>query len=113
MPPAHDPAAGPVDPRTLCARPGPPPRSSTPPLSPPIQLSSVYEFADLATVDALYGGEQPGFIYARDGHPNAAALATKIAAIEGGEAAVVCASGMAAESAIFLAHLRAGDRVAS
>ncbi len=64
------------------------------------------------TVDALYGGTDAGFVYARDGHPNAARLAEKIARLEGGEAAVICASGMAAESAIFLAHLKAGDRVA-
>ncbi len=102
----------PINPPTLCARPGPPPRSLTPPLAPPIQLSSVYEFADLAQVDALYGGTEPGFVYARDGHPNAAQLADKIARLEAGEAAVICASGMAAESAIFLAHLRSGDRVA-
>jgi len=102
----------PINSSTLCARPGPPARSLTPPLAPPIQLSSVYEFADLARVDALYGGTEPGFVYARDGHPNAAQLADKIARLEAGEAAVICASGMAAESAIFLAHLRSGDRVA-
>ena len=103
---------GPADPRTTCARPAISLRSATPPLAPPIQLSSVFEFADLAQVDAIYGGAESGFIYARDGHPNAAQLAEKIARIEGGEAAVICASGMAAESAIFLAHLKAGDRVA-
>ena len=105
-------SSDPVDPRTLCARPSPQPASATPPLSPPIQLSSVYEFADLARVDAIYDGTTSGYVYARDGHPNAAQLAEKIARMEGGEAAVVCASGMAAESAIFLAHLKAGDRVA-
>ena len=101
-----------TDPNTLCARPGPPLRSTTPPLAPPIQLSSVYEFADLEMVDAIYGGTASGHIYARDGHPNASQLAEKIARLEGGEAAVICASGMAAESAIFLAHLKSGDRVA-
>ncbi len=101
-----------LDPQTLCARPGPKSESATPPLAPPIQLSSVYEFADLDQVDAIYGGTASGHIYARDGHPNATQLAEKIARLEAGEAAVICASGMAAESAIFLAHLKAGDRVA-
>ena len=105
-------AVPPVDPRTLCARPPGRAASATPPLAPPIQLSSVYEFADLELVDAVYGGAEAAFIYARDGHPNAAQLAAKVAAIEGAEAAVICASGMAAESALFLAHLKAGDRVA-
>lgn len=105
-------ASRPADPRTTCARPGPPIGSATPPLMPPIQLSSVFEFKDLDQVDAIYSGTQAGFVYARDGHPNAQMLAAKIAAIEGAEAAVICASGMAAESALFLAHLRSGDRVA-
>ena len=100
------------DPATLCARPARLAPSSTPPLAPPLQLSSVFEFASLEAVDEVYGGRAAGFIYARDGHPNAAQLAAKVAALEGGEAAVVCASGMAAESALFLALLGQGDRVA-
>ncbi len=100
------------DPATTCARPPRIAPSATPPFAPPIQLSTVYEFADLDQVDAIYGGSAAGFVYARDGHPNAAQLAAKVAAIEGGEAAVVCASGMAAESALFLACLGQGDRVA-
>jgi cystathionine beta-lyase/cystathionine gamma-synthase len=63
-------------------------------------------------VEALYGGEARGFIYARDGHPNASQLAAKIAALEGAEAALVCASGMGAEAAVFLSCLDAGDHVA-
>jgi len=101
-----------TDPATTCARPTRPEPSSTPPLAPPLQLSSVYEFVDLGKVDAIYEGREFGFVYARDGHPNASDLAAKVAALEGGEAALVCASGMAAESALLLAHLKQGDRVA-
>jgi cystathionine beta-lyase/cystathionine gamma-synthase len=104
-------AAGP-DPATACARPPRPSPSSTPPLAPPLQLSSVYEFADLDRVDAFYQGRDAGFVYARDGHPNASQLAAKVAGLEGGEAALVCGSGMAAESALLLAHLEQGDHVA-
>ena len=110
--PETDPEAARIDPATLCARPPRIAPSSTPPLAPPLQLSSVYEFASLEAVDAVYAGASPGFIYARDGHVNAAQLAAKVAQLEGGEAAVVCASGMAAESALFLATLGQGDRVA-
>jgi len=102
----------PIQPATTCARPAPATPTATPPLVPPIQLSSVYEFADLDRVDAVYQGRAAGFVYARDGHPNASQLAAKVAALEGGEAAVVCASGMAAESALMLALLEQGDRVA-
>src|SRR4051812_48797992 len=100
------------DPSTTCARPPRGKPSSTPPLSPPIQLSTVYEFDDLDRVDAVYQGREAGFLYARDGHPNASELAAKVAAIEGAEAALVCGSGMAAESALMLSMLEQGDRVA-
>ena len=100
------------DPSTTCARPPLPNPSKTPPLSPPLQLSAVYEFAGFDQVDAVYDGREAGFIYARDGHPNAMQLAAKVASLEGGEASLVCGSGMASESALMLALLGQGDRVA-
>ncbi|GAC1466679.1 MAG: aminotransferase class I/II-fold pyridoxal phosphate-dependent enzyme [Isosphaeraceae bacterium] len=113
------PAGEPVPPRTteprlatLCARGTEPPVSRTAPLVSPLQLSSVYKIRGLEEIDALYRGEEPGYFYARDGHPNADQLAGKLAAIEGAEGAVVCASGMAAESAILLALLSQGEEVA-
>ncbi len=100
------------DPSTTCARPVELPPSATAPLAPPLQLSAVYRIAGLEQIDALYEKRESGFIYARDGHPNAAQLAAKIAALEGAEAGLVCASGMAAEAAIFLGYLDQGDHVA-
>ena len=100
------------NPATTCARPPIANPSKTPPLAPPLQLSSVYEFTGIEQVDAVYQGEQPGFVYARDAHPNAFQLAAKVAAIEAGEAALVCGSGMAAEAALMLGLLGQGDRVA-
>jgi cystathionine beta-lyase/cystathionine gamma-synthase len=100
------------DPATTCARPPIANPSKTPPLAPPLQLSSVYEFSGIDQVDAVYQGEDAGFVYARDGHPNALQLAAKVAAIEGAETALVCGSGMAAESALMLGLLSHGDRVA-
>jgi cystathionine beta-lyase/cystathionine gamma-synthase len=60
-------------------------------------------------VDALNSGEAGGFIYARDGHPNAAQLAEKLARLEGGEAGLICASGMGAIASVFLTLLSQGD----
>jgi cystathionine beta-lyase/cystathionine gamma-synthase len=100
------------DPATTCARPPIPDLSKVPPLAPPLQLSSVYQFEDVEQVDAVYQGQIPGFIYARDGHLNGHQLAAKVAELEGGEAAVVCGSGMAAEAALMLGLLDQGDRVA-
>jgi cystathionine beta-lyase/cystathionine gamma-synthase len=100
------------DPATTCARAADDVPSRTVPLAPALQLSAVYRVAGLEQIDALYDGSEPGFIYARDGHPNAVQLAAKVAALEGAEAALVCASGMAAEAAVFLALLNQGDQVA-
>jgi len=94
---------------TACAR-GPTRTVSTsPPLVTPLALSTVYCPADLDHVDALSTGDASGFIYARDGHPNAAQLAEKLSRLEGGEAALVCASGMGAIAAVFLTLLSRED----
>jgi cystathionine beta-lyase/cystathionine gamma-synthase len=101
-----------ADPATTCARSPEEMTLVTSPLAPSIQLSAVYRIAGLDQVDALYEGRVPGFLYARDGHPNAAQLAAKLAALEGAEAALVCASGMAAEAALFLTSVGQGDAIA-
>lgn len=102
----------PLDPATICARSVEAPESRTTPIAPALQLSAVYRVADLTEIDALYHGEAPGFIYARDGHPNALELAAKVASLEGAESGLILASGMAAESALLLACLNQGDEVA-
>jgi cystathionine beta-lyase/cystathionine gamma-synthase len=98
-------------PDTHCSRPASRPPATTEPLVPPLDLSIVYKFDSLDHVDAVYGGA-PGFVYARDGHPNAAILAEKVAQLEGAQAATVCASGMAATTAPLLALAGQGDHIA-
>jgi cystathionine beta-lyase/cystathionine gamma-synthase len=100
-----------ADDATLCARAPGPSGSSSRPLVPPIDLSVVYCPDDLAHVDALYDGSVSGFIYARDGHPNAAQFAEKLARLEGAEAGLICASGMGAIAAALLTILNQGDHV--
>ena len=96
---------------THCAR-GPGSAGSTSrPLVPSLDLSVVYCLDDLDHVDALYSDPAQGFIYARDGHPNAVQLAGKLARLEGGEAALICASGMGAIAASLLTLLNQGDHV--
>lgn len=56
-------------------------------------------------------GEAPGFIYARDGHPNAVRLASILNRLEGAAWGQVCGSGMAAISAAVLPLVQAGDRI--
>lgn len=81
------------------------------PLVPPLYQSSVYTLPDLDTLDRIINAEEPGFIYARDGHPNARLLADELARLEGGTWALVTGSGMAAITAILLATAQQGDRV--
>ncbi len=87
------------------------PLGPTVPLAPPLYPSSVYNLPDLDALDRVSDGLDPGFIYARDGHPNARIRADQLAALEGGSWAVVCGSGMAAITAAFLAFVSAGDRI--
>ncbi len=97
---------------TACARPAEVAATTTSPLVPPLELAVVARLESLDHVDALYEGRAEGFLYARDGHPNASQLAAKAAAMEGAEAGWVCASGMAAEAAAILGLVDGGDHVA-
>lgn len=81
------------------------------PLAPPLFTSAVYTLPDLDALDAISDGGAAGFIYARDGHPNAADLAAKLTALEAAAWGVVCGTGMAALSAAFLALLDGGGKV--
>lgn len=74
-------------------------------------LSVAYVAESPDALDALYEGHDQGFSYAREGHPNAAALGADIAAREGLAHGVVTGSGMAAIGAALLATLRAGDHL--
>jgi cystathionine beta-lyase/cystathionine gamma-synthase len=71
----------------------------------------VYTLRDLDDLDQILNAQQPGFIYARDGHPNARHLADQLAALEDASWALVCGSGMAAITASLLAVLQQGERV--
>src|SRR5207302_3187441 len=83
----------------------------TEPLVTPIYQSSVYTIPDLDALDAIMNDGEPGYIYARDSHPNARQLGKLLAQTEGAEWGVVTGSGMGAISAIVLATLQQGQRV--
>lgn len=81
------------------------------PLATPIQPSVVYRAPSIATLHAQYEGGAEGYTYAREGHPNADILATRIDALEGGEGGLITGSGMAAVMAVLMGLLSAGDHV--
>jgi len=56
-------------------------------------------------------GKSPAYIYTRYGNPTLTVAEAKLAALEGAEASIVTASGMAAISSTLLAVLKAGDEV--
>jgi cystathionine beta-lyase/cystathionine gamma-synthase len=61
--------------------------------------------------DALMSGRESGFIYRRDGHPNASSLEDVLRVWHGADHAVTTAQGMSAMSAAMLSLLEPGDEV--
>jgi cystathionine gamma-synthase/methionine-gamma-lyase len=77
----------------------------------PIHPSVSYLADDPETQDAVFGGEQPGYVYTRHGNPTVRALEVAIAALEETEDALAFGSGMAALQAAILNEVQAGDRI--
>jgi cystathionine beta-lyase/cystathionine gamma-synthase len=75
----------------------------------PVYATTTFAFPSSAAILDVVEGRTAGALYTRYGlNPTIQALEAKLAAIEGAEAALTFASGMAAEAAVFLAHGRAG-----
>ncbi|HSP81517.1 MAG TPA: aminotransferase class I/II-fold pyridoxal phosphate-dependent enzyme [Myxococcaceae bacterium] len=80
------------------------------PVVPPIHVSAVSWFDSSDELDEALDGKD--YVYSRIAAPNAALLEEAVAALEGAEACVAYASGMAALKAVFEAQaLKAGDVV--
>ncbi|MFM1996913.1 MAG: hypothetical protein RLZZ111_1300 [Planctomycetota bacterium] len=77
----------------------------------PIFASSTYTFPDTQSIIDFIEEKQPREEYGRYGNPGERVVEDKLAAIEGGEAAVLFASGMAALVGLLMAHLNAGDEI--
>lgn len=80
-------------------------------LNPPLYLSSTYTFPTVEDGSARFAGEQPGYVYSRVGNPTTHLLEQRIADLEGGEAALVTASGMGATTSLLWTLLAPGDEV--
>ena len=82
------------------------------PVSTPIYRSAAYLYDEIAELDAVFAGQQPGYVYARYGNPTITALEEAIRDLEGGDVAVTTASGMAAvHLALLAAGVGAGEHV--
>ena len=77
----------------------------------PIVQNTTYRYYNAADVAALFDLDSDMFMYTRIGHPDEDALEKKMAALEGGAAAVAASSGMAAIFLLVSTLCSAGDHI--
>jgi O-acetylhomoserine (thiol)-lyase len=94
---------------TLAIHAGAAPDPSTGARVTPIYQTTSYVFNDVEHAAALFNLEAFGNIYTRIGNPTQAVLEQRIAALEGGTAALAVASGHAAQMLVFHTLLEPGD----
>ena len=82
-------------------------------VGPAISRTSTFTFSSTEEMKRWAEGKSNAYIYTRYGNPTLSIAEGKIAALEGAEAAVVTASGMAAISSALLGALKQGDEVIS
>jgi len=79
------------------------------PVGTPIVRTSSFTFSSSEEIKRWAEGKSKAYMYTRYGNPTLAVAEGKLAALEGAEAAVITASGMAAISSTLLGLLKAGD----
>lgn len=77
----------------------------------PIYQTSTFEFESVQQGGARFAGQEEGYIYSRLGNPSLTQVEEKLAALEGGEAALATASGMGAISSALWSSVEAGDEI--
>jgi cystathionine gamma-synthase len=77
----------------------------------PMFCASTYTFADTASVIEFIERKLPREEYGRYGNPSEKVVERKLAELEGGEAALLFSSGMAAIVGLLMSKLNAGDEV--
>ncbi len=80
-------------------------------LSSPIYQSATYRFDNTSGISEAMAAEAHPKFYGRYGSPNTRQVEATVAQLEGGEAALAVASGMAAVSLVMLSLLKAGDHI--
>src|SRR5674476_10766 len=76
-----------------------------------LYLTSSFVQPDAATAARRFAQEEEGYTYTRVGNPTVTSMELRLAALEGTEAAVATASGMAAILLLGMGVLRCGDHV--
>lgn len=94
---------------TLAIHAGAQPDPATGARATPIYQTTAYVFNDSDHAAALFGLQQFGNIYTRIMNPTQAVLEERVAALEGGTAALAVASGHAAQVIVFHTIMRPGE----
>ena len=87
------------------------PQSHQGALVPPVYLTSTFTFPSAEEGGRCFAGEAGGYIYTRIANPTLALLESRMAALEGGAAAIAFGSGMGAITATLWTLLRPGDEI--
>jgi cystathionine beta-lyase/cystathionine gamma-synthase len=81
------------------------------PLVAPVYQSVKFEFPTVAETLRSLRGERDGFFYSRSANPTTRQLEQSLAALQGRDEAIVCASGVGAIAQTLVGLLKAGDHV--
>jgi O-acetylhomoserine (thiol)-lyase len=98
-------------PETLAIHAGQIPDAATGARALPIYQTTSFVFDSAEHAASLFNLQTFGNVYSRLSNPTVAALEERVAALEGGRAAVASASGMAAQTMALMTILQAGDHV--
>lgn len=80
-------------------------------LTPPIFQTATFTFNSSDDLEAFHSGEKDAFFYSRYGNPTNEAAERRLARLEGADASLFYASGMAAVSSVFLSLLAPNARI--
>ena len=97
-------------PETLCVQAGYSPKTGESRI-PPIYQSTTFYFGDTQSMADCFDLKSESYFYSRLANPTVAAFEGKVAALEGGVAAIGCSSGMSATTLTALTLAGAGDNV--
>ncbi len=81
------------------------------PMVTPIVNAVNYHYSSFEVLRQITDGEIDGYTYHRDDNPTVRAVEKKIAALEQAEDCIICTSGMAACTMVYLTYLNAGDHL--
>lgn len=73
--------------------------------------TSSFVYRSAAEAAAVFAGEKPGNVYSRFTNPTVRAFEQRLARMEGGDACVATASGMAAILTLVIALMKSGDHI--